>query len=140
MLHNLQRACISGTSEFCEYEKQTSGIGHVWLKAELLNQISPGTDTKPVTQSGQCLILTNVPPLCGSCSEKTKPFIISFFLYEMPCPGFWLLNLFFGVFFTLLIVHFFVGLVTRQLHLSEFALVLISYISLKLCIFVLLEH
>lgn len=58
----------------------------------------------------------------------------------MPCPGFWLLNLFFGVFFTLLIVHFFVGLVTRQLHLSEFALVLISYISLKLCIFVLLEH
>lgn len=79
MLHNLQRACISGTSEFCEYEKQTSGIGHVWLKAELLNQISPGTDTKPVTQSGQCLILTNVPPLCGSCSEKTKPFIISFF-------------------------------------------------------------
>lgn len=43
-------------------------------------------------------------------------------------------------FFTLLIVHFFVGLVTRQLHLSEFALVLISYISLKLCIFVLLEH
>lgn len=43
-------------------------------------------------------------------------------------------------FFTLLIVHFFVGLVTCQLHLSEFALVLISYISLKLCIFVLLEH
>lgn len=82
MLHNLQRACISGTTEFCEYEKQTSGIGHVWLKADLLNQISPGTDTNPVTQSGQCLILTNVPPLCGSCSEKTKPFIISFFIWD----------------------------------------------------------
>lgn len=72
--------------------------------------------------------------------REDKTFYHILFLYEMPCPGFWLLNLFFGGFFTLLIVHFFVGLVTRQLHLSEFALVLISYISLKLCIFVLLEH